>query len=77
MANMECRLTQEHVHDMIKTYSQVIGTSKSLQHSRIIWPVGPNRRVFVYVLSDCQFECRCKHLKFKYPSFFELEVLDI
>ena len=33
MANIECVLTQKHVDDMIKTYSQVICKGKYLKHS--------------------------------------------
>ena len=67
-ATIEFRFTLKCIGDMIITYSQMHCTGKYSQH-RIIWPVWPNGWVFVYELSDCEFESRCCHLSF---SFMEL-----
>ena len=39
---IECGFTLKHVHDMIRTYSQIDRTGKYSQHSSIIWPVWLN-----------------------------------
>ena len=55
----------------IQMHRQMHRTDKYSQHSSIIWPVWPNGWVFVYELSDCQFESRCSHLIFRYGGCFE------
>ena len=41
-ATIECRLTLKHVHEMIKSYSQMRRKDKYSQHRSIIWPVWIN-----------------------------------
>ena len=49
---------------MTRTYSQMHCTDKcwKQKHSSIIWPVWPNRWVFIYKLSGSAFESSCSHL---------------
>ena len=70
-STVECGFTLKLVCDMIKTYNQMHHKDKYSQHSWIIWPVWPNRWVFVYELSACWFESRCIHLIFRYGACFQ------
>ena len=65
-ATIECEITVKHVHDMIRTYSQMHRTDKYSQHSSIIWPVWLNGWVFVYQLSGCGLESSCSHILIGY-----------
>ena len=58
----ECGFTLKHVHDMIKTYSQMYCTDNHSQHNSIIWPVWLNGWVLVYKLSGCGFESCCSQV---------------
>ena len=57
---IECRLTLKRVRDIIRTYSQMHSTDKYSQYSLIVCPVWLNGWVFVYELSGCEFESRCR-----------------
>ena len=59
---IECGLTLKRVRDMIITYSQMDRTDKCSHHSSIIWPVWLNVLVFIYELSDCWFQSRCRNI---------------
>ena len=56
--------TLKHLHDMIRTCSQMHHADKYSQHSSVIWPVWLNGWVFVHKLSSCEFEPHCSHLNF-------------
>ena len=57
---IHCGFPVKRVHEMIRTYSQMHCTDKYSQHNSIIWPVWLNAWVFVYKLSGCGFESRCR-----------------
>ena len=59
---------------MLRTYSQRHPPDKYSQHSSIIWLVWLNGLVFVYELSDCEFESSCSHLNLRFCACFKQDV---
>ena len=73
-ANTKFGFTPKFLHDMIRTYSQMLRTDKYSELSLIIWSVWRNCWVFVCELSVCGFESRCSCLNFRYCACFEQRV---
>ena len=76
-ATAECGFTLKHLRVMTRIYSQMHHTDMYSEHSLIILPVSSNGSVFVYEPSFFGVDSSCSHLKFRFHTCFEQELLEI
>ena len=60
-STIKCGFTMKRVLEMTRAYSQMHRADNYSEDSLTIYPVWPNRWVFIYKLSDSGFESSCCH----------------